>query len=366
MIKEYPVVIVGGGPAGTNAAKELANAGVKVLLIEKDFNYNKPCGGGLFVKAFKEFNIPTDLISKEIENINITSKTNSATVNISGNSLALVDRKVFDASLRDMAQKAGAELLEAKVYSIIKNSSSYTIKTKNSKETFEIKANYIIAADGVNSTVKKILLNKKPKSVLTHYINISNYPKDSCDFFFDFKISKGYYSWVFPHGNGVNIGLIGNGKNITNNLKELMQYIDIKDKTKLYGYNIPQWSSKEVMYKDRVFYTGDSASLVLPFTYEGIYYALKSGQLAAKAIIKKDVNLYEQEWNNLYKKKFKFLNLLQKIFLINSYTIDKMVNMYKNKKIANTILSYWNGSRKPLSLLKTITKVIKTFLLLKK
>jgi geranylgeranyl reductase len=46
------------------------------------------------------------------------------------------------------------------------------------------------------------------------------------------------------------------------------------------------------LYEKRIFYVGDSASLVMPFTYEGIYYALKSGHLAAEAILKKDTQWY--------------------------------------------------------------------------
>jgi len=124
------------------------------------------------------------------------------------------------------------------------------------------------------------------------------------------------------------------------------------------GYFIPHWK-KMTLYQDRVLYVGDSASLVLPFTYEGIYYALKSGKLAADALLKNDPFLYEKTWNNLYLKKFKFLRILQSIFLKNDWFSTRMSRFYAHERFQRAVLGYWSGSRKPAGFFPTILKVIK-------
>ena len=59
-------VVICGGPSGAYATRYLAGEKEEVLLIEKDLTFNKPCGGGLFLKAFDEFNIPKNLIKRVV------------------------------------------------------------------------------------------------------------------------------------------------------------------------------------------------------------------------------------------------------------------------------------------------------------
>ena len=61
------VVVVGGGPAGSTAARELANFGFSVVLLQKDLSFQKPCGGGVVLSAFDEFDLPKSLITKTIK-----------------------------------------------------------------------------------------------------------------------------------------------------------------------------------------------------------------------------------------------------------------------------------------------------------
>ncbi len=357
-------VIIGGGPAGANAARYLALAGEDVLLIQKSPNFNKPCGGGLFIKAFDEFNIPKNLIKQKVEQIDIVSPlAKIVPINISSYPLAIVHRQEFDASLRELAKDAGAKILYAKVVSvkIIQNGVKVVAKSSDNSK-IEIEANYAIAADGVNSITKKELLGQTPRRVLTYYANIDSKTTLSCQFWFGDDIAPKHYAWVFPHHNGVNIGLANHNKSkIRDYFNTFSKKINLNSIPKPKGYFIPYWE-QTILYKDRVFYVGDSASLVLPFTYEGIYYALKSGKLAADAIIKNNPKFYEEEWNKLYLKKFKFLRTLQTIFLRNSWWANQMVRLYQNPKFQKSVIGYWSGAKEPQGVLKTIFKVAKRVL----
>lgn len=355
-------VIIGGGPSGANAAKYLATSKEDVLLIEKDLTFDKPCGGGLFLKAFEEFNIPQEIIRKVVNSIDIVSpKLEKVSVDISNHPLAVVHRQEFDKTLRELAVDAGAQLLKAKVINIATTPEGIEVLARqNDGSEITINAKYAIVADGVNSSARRQLLGEYPSRVLTYYANLEGETSSSCQFWFGDDISPKYYAWIFPHHDGVNIGLVANSKHrmreFYNNFFRKAKIGDTPPKPK--GYFIPHWK-RMTLYRDNVFYVGDSASLVLPFTYEGIYYALKSGKLAADAIIKDDPLLYEKSWNSLYLKKFKFLRILQTVFLRDNWWANKMVNFYRHPKFQKAVIGYWSGSKKPKGVFKTLYKVIK-------
>ncbi len=355
-------VIIGGGPSGANAAKYLAASKEDVLLIEKDLSFDKPCGGGLFFKAFDEFNIPQALIKRVVNTIDIISpKRKKVSVDISKHPLAVVHRQEFDKTLRELAVKSGAQLLKAKVVNIATNHNGIEISARQSDGSeITVYAKYAIVADGVNSSARRQLLGEYPSRVLTYYANLKGEESNTCQFWLGDDISPQHYAWIFPHYNGINIGLVANNKH---RMQEFYNNFFKKAKIevtlpKAKGYFIPHWKRIK-LYKNNVFYVGDSASLVLPFTYEGIYYALKSGQLAAKAIIKNDPLLYEKSWNSLYLKKFKFLRTLQTIFLRNNWWANQMVRLYQNPKFQKSVIEYWSGSKKPEGVFKTLYKVVK-------
>ncbi len=358
-------IIIGGGPSGANAARSLAESGEDVILIEKDFSFEKPCGGGLFLRAFDEFDIPKSLIKKRVNTINIISpNVEKVSVDISDHPLGVVHRQAFDSALRDLAQAAGAQVIEAKMNTITPTPDGVEVHAHRSDgSALRIEAEYAIAADGVNSSVRRRLLDEVPSRVLTYYADLHDEETASCQFWFGDDISPGYYAWIFPHHEGVNVGLVADDKH------RMRQFYDrFFDKASINesppkpkGYFIPHWKPM-TLYRDHVFYVGDSASLVLPFTYEGIYYALKSGKLAAEAIIKNDPDLYEKSWNNLYLKKFKFLRILQSIFLRNDWWATQMSRLYRHQKFQRAVIGYWSGTKEPYGLFLTLYKAIKALI----
>ena len=360
------VAVIGGGPSGANAARTLAQGGVDVVLIEKDFSFEKPCGGGLFLRAFDEFDLPKSLIKKRVDTIDIVAPTlEKVSVDISDFPLGVVHRQAFDHTLRKLAETSGAALIEAKMHSISTEAGSVTIEAhRTDGKMIQILAEYVIVADGVNSPSRRRLLGENPSRVLTYYADLHDEQTASCQFWFGDDISPGYYAWIFPHHKGINVGLVADDKH------RMRQFYDrffakagIKEAApKPKGYFIPHWKPM-TLYRDRVFYVGDSASLVLPFTYEGIYYALKSGKLAAEAILKNDPDLYEKSWNGLYLKKFKFLRILQSIFLRNDWWATQMSRFYRHPKFQRAVIGYWSGAKEPSGFFSTIYKAFKALIL---
>jgi geranylgeranyl reductase len=368
--ESYSVIVVGGGPSGAIAARELANKGIDVALIEKNLSFEKPCGGGLFLHAFDEFDIPKSLITKHVTNIEIVSPSKeTSTVDISEYPVGVVHRREFDSKLRSMATDAGAKLLEGKVFDAAVDGGKVLVRVhRKNNEDITLVSKFIIAADGVNSTIRKKLLGAPPSRILTYYADIKNEESDSCQFWFGSDIAPRHYAWIFPHYRGINIGLTNDDMgHIGSYFKSFLNKASFKQYSpKPKGYFIPYWK-KQVLYKDGVFYTGDSASLVMPFTYEGIYYAMKSGRLAARAIIANAPIQYEKDWNELYLKKFRFLRLLQTVFLKNDWLASKMSALYKNPRFQKAAIGYWTGAKRPEGgFFSTLYKIVDALFFYKK
>src|SRR5258707_9396982 len=49
------VAVLGGGPAGSFAAERLAQAGLRTIVFDEKLAWEKPCGGGLTYKAYRQY-----------------------------------------------------------------------------------------------------------------------------------------------------------------------------------------------------------------------------------------------------------------------------------------------------------------------
>ncbi len=105
----YDVVVVGGGPAGATAACDLASRGLNVALLDKAGRI-KPCGGAIPPRAIKDFDIPDHLLVAKIRSARMVSPEEARVdMPIDGGFVGMVDRKDFDAWLRQRAVDRGAD-----------------------------------------------------------------------------------------------------------------------------------------------------------------------------------------------------------------------------------------------------------------
>jgi geranylgeranyl reductase len=359
---ETDILIVGGGPAGATVAKELANAGRKNILLQRNFHFKKPCGGGIRLDAFDEFAIDRALIQTTLKQVALVHKNKRIEVDISQTPIAIVERVAFDESLRRAAQKVGSELIEGVFVAFKRENTKFVSQVKIENNYVEIRSNHLIAADGVNSKLRKLLNEGDVPSVLTHYCDLTQTHYQVCEFHFGKDVAGSYYAWAFPHADGSNIGTLSDAKGSLTTLKQNLQ---ISEETKELGYYIPNYG-KTLFYKDGVYFVGDSAAQVLPFTYEGIYYAMSSAKILASILIENaDAKEYERRWNKVHKKHFDTLLRLQKIFLANNFMISLMMRLYASKEIQHQMLRLWLGERELEMNTKFFLKVIKKFLILR-
>lgn len=333
------ILIVGGGPAGATLAKYLSRAHIDNILIQKKFDFKKPCGGGIRMDAFNEFELDASQIIKKIDTIILAFQEKRIAVDISEMPLGIVERCSFDNYLREEAQNAGTKLFEAKLIDLLVGKEDVVSQVRFADGIQEVRSRFVIAADGVNSLLRKKINGDEVSALVTNYADLSSFSAQDCEFHFGSHIASKYYAWAFPEQNGINIGILSQGA--IPYMQNFSQHLGIEENYKLQGYKIPEFENP-IFYKERVFFVGDSASQVLPFTYEGIYYAMSSAKLLADIFIQNAApSEYERRWNAKYLKKFTTLKKLQKIFLANDFMISLMMRLYKSKKVQKKMMRLW-------------------------
>lgn len=347
-MNKYDVVVVGGGPAGSIAARTLAKAGVKVLLIERNLKWIKPCGGATPSVSFEEFNLPEREIIKRINTISAISPEGfRVDVPLKGGYLAMIERGSFDSSLRRQAEEAGADLIEAEFLQVkeIQKKVCITIAEKGKEQ--DILSDFLIAADGVNSKIARTVGLEPLPSVWTLQEDIdAEVVKEfhdirACEFWFSSSHAQGFYSWVFPKNGYIDIGTGANQeKALRGLLKNFKMRRGIEREGKQRIYRLPLKQRKSLTYGN-ILFVGDAGGIVMPLIYEGIYYAMKSGKMATEAIIAGRPKSYEKEWKRRFNRQFKFMEMLRDYFLKDDRAVEKLVKLYENQQMHDVSLKVW-------------------------
>jgi geranylgeranyl reductase len=105
-------------------------------------------------------------------------------------------------------------------------------------------------------------------------------------------------------------------------------------------YRIPSWKG-DIYNKGRILFAGDSAGQVLPFTFEGIYYAMKAGEVAALAIIENKAEKYKRMWKDQFHKRFTLMDKLKNFFFKDDASAVKMVALHKRQDVQEASMRLW-------------------------
>jgi geranylgeranyl reductase family protein len=304
---KYDVIVVGAGPAGSTASHILSRNGLKVLLIDKcSFPRDKLCGGFLTEKATRLMKIlfresPQFLRqhhTTSFESINYSLWYRSRLL-MSGASVypfRFVNRAEFDSLLLDHARSNGTCVLEEEAVRVC-DPSAGMIQTKSGQTYF---ARFIIGADGVSSVVRRSL---PPSSYDRHewrkhlatgvQISIprSEFPWEVDRPMIYFGFMNVGYSWVFPGGDRVVVGMGGisrkNPEGVLTCFRSFLSALSVPEylHEKFRSYPIPFGNHLERPGYNLALLVGDAAGFADGIFGEGLYYALKSGELAAVSIL---------------------------------------------------------------------------------
>jgi geranylgeranyl reductase family protein len=320
----YDVIVVGAGPAGSAAAYFNAKQGKRVLLLDKvSFPRDKVCGDGITGKALTllgemglgdELNTIKNISSSGVVIVAPNMKSLSIPIHAPDDPLSAfsIEREVLDNLIFEKAKEAvgnagGKVSFEAVKEPIIEGSKVVGVKTKEQSYYGSV----VIGAGGYNCPISRYVLdlnsvvrqdrNHYSSAIREYWEGISGNSGDFEIHFID-GILPGYF-WIFPISETkVNIGvgmLLDDMDNQSIKLKEMLSYIinesylsdRFKNATKIEnsrkGWLLPLGSPRGANYPPRKNFAegcilvGDAASLIDPFTGEGIGNALMSGKLTA-------------------------------------------------------------------------------------
>jgi len=217
----------------------------------------------------------------------------------------------------------------------------YRTEVYSGKKKMVIFSDYIIAADGINSRVRTLLGLKPCRSIFTVSERINDSLTEYCEFWFGSHHAPGFYSWVFPTASGSSLGTgtLAQG-NIKIPLERFKKRRDITQEGQKRVYRIPSWQG-DLYNKGRILFVGDAAGQVLPFTFEGIYYAMKAGDLAAQAIIENKAGKYKRMWKDSFQKKFAMMDKLKDFFFKDDASAEKMVALHRRQDVQEVSMRLW-------------------------
>jgi len=335
------VLVIGGGPAGATAARVLARNGIDVVLLERNLSFIKPCGGGIPTSTFEEFSIPRTTMKKEVTQIKfISPRDEEIHMELKGGTITIVTRGEFEPVLRHLAEDQGARVVEGERIQIV-DEKLYKTEVQCGKKKTVMVSEYIVAADGVNSRVRALLGIKPCQAIFTVSERINDPVTECCEFWFGSHHAPGFYSWVFPTADGSSFGTGTLEQGKTNVLIErFKKRRNLTQEGQKRVYRIPLWKG-DIYNKGRILFAGDSAGHVLPFTFEGIYYAMKAGELAAQAIIENKAEKYKNMWKDRFQKKFAMMEKLQNFFFKDDASAEKMIALHRSQAVQEASMGLW-------------------------
>ena len=371
--RQYKVAVVGGGPSGACAAEIFAQEkNIDTVMFERKMDNAKPCGGAIPLCMVGEFDIPETVVDRKVRKMNLISPS-GVEVDI-GDTLkpneyiGMCRREIMDKYLRDRAIEYGAEAINGLVTSIDipanhkTTEEPYTINylefTEGSAagEAKTMDVDVIVGADGANSRVAKCMDAGLYNFAIAFQerIKISDdkmkFYEEMAEMYVGDDVSPDFYGWVFPKYDhvGVGTGTVVNRPAI----KQYQKAIRDRAGEKIAGGKIIKVEAHPIpehyrprRVQGRIALVGDAAGYVTKCSGEGIYFAAKSGRMAAESIVKlmkggthlptqaEIESTYLKEYDALYGPTYTVLDLLQKVFYSNNGAREAFVELCNSKYV---------------------------------
>ena len=295
MIERADYAVIGGGPAGASAARRLAAAGASVLLFERrPMPRPKPCGGALSARglAHLDFRLPDSLIDGEVFGVRAHVGERSVEARLDRRIAVLVTRARFDQFLVSKAEEAGARVLWQRVTAVETHPGEIVLATPEGR--FAVTC--AVACEGANARFGAAVAAPVDRLFcMAADVPVAR-PDAQAEQGGLLDIYHGAaewgWGWVFHHGPYASVGLAGAASAVRRPRETLRRFACrcglSLDGVSVRGHFIPCGGVRGTRCADRLLVAGDAAGLADPFTGGGMARAIRSGQLAAEAVLGAD------------------------------------------------------------------------------
>jgi flavin-dependent dehydrogenase len=293
------IAIIGGGPAGAICGEHLSRAGFQVTIFDEHLAWEKPCGGGLTQRALTAFPflLTTPHPKKCVHEVELISADGNRARFPLDRPIVVYSRKVLNGLLLDHAADAGCKIVRARVTRHDAGGRRPQLEAAGAAHDFDF---VVIASGARNALLPKTAhsapsltppLGKEDLEITLGYF----IPAESSVLKIKFVKGLQGYVWSFPRTGHLSVGVCASmAKHSMREVRQILGAFVSSEKLNttnaiLYSHVLP--SPREKTLRERPIagnnwaLIGDAAAWVDPVTGEGIYYAMRSGQLLAEALV---------------------------------------------------------------------------------
>ena len=314
----HDVIVVGAGPAGNIAALRLAEMGHRVAVLDWRHKIgDKLCTGIVGTECAEHFPPDKSHVYREARSAILVSPSGRRYHVARKETQALIiDRVAYVESMARRAMAAGADYqLGVRIANIEVSDSGVTVFANSAKEEPTYRSEVVIIASGFGSPLVDLVGLRNGRSndyMVGAQAEVSANGLEDTEVYVGGHVAPGSFGWLVPlSGSRALIGLVSR-RQLNGHMDRFLDELRLSGRVTETIKEPKQWGIPlrplPKTYGDRVLVAGDAAGLVKPTTGGGIYYALRSGEIAAAEVHKafavgdfsaRQLKHYQSVWKSL-------------------------------------------------------------------